>query len=448
MSAMSANAKLFYRPRKLLSFLPFFAFAYIVTLLELTFESTLSSGVLFKTGVGNFAFYLYPTFVFGLLGAGEQRNILAGPYSFLLPGHHEVPRRLLFRTGWWVSFLFSYTFLAYPDQTIPECLLYIVSGTFMGMTVYLLGVWAVFRPPTWGLGAGMLFLGVVAHMLFGVDILLETAITCYPVITIFVSGFIAFFSWRKLAGRDLARSSCTRRIHRREGKLYLSRISRCTSPGRGSYMWGAVYRGVGELSPLGAWWGLAPCVVLMCLWGYYAGTIENGLDAAAILVFPCLIGIGIPMPVYSTILLSAGRRERFWGGMAVMLAVGGFAMLLAAITAVVGQVLDYLLPASTLNGWALTYTALKTRDVFLPLLLVPVVFLPRLVFSSHTLAVEAISGIVQVVFFVAVTATVPVWLSFLHEMGPLFIAGLIAAAWLLAAAVLACICFRKDLVSQ
>ncbi len=113
-------------------------------------------------------------------------------------------------------------------------------------------------------------------------------------------------------------------------------------------------------------------------------------------------------------------------------------MAVAVCFVVLTQGLAYVLPTVTVNETVLTYLPLETGDVFLPLLFTPLFSLSRPVLGGFMM-------FFQVIVYIVFIAAMPVWLPFLHEMGPAFIGSLIAALWLLTTANLYYTCAREDL---
>ena len=72
-------------------------------------------------------------------------EVLNKPFSYCLPGHRDIPRKFLFYVGLPLSFLWSLSFLFFPDLNFVKTVLSCLSG-FSAFTIfYWLGVWLVFR---------------------------------------------------------------------------------------------------------------------------------------------------------------------------------------------------------------------------------------------------------------------------------------------------------------
>lgn len=430
-----------------------------------------------ETGAGHFASYLLPVFIVGIWSAGMQMVILAKPFVFSLPGHHEMVRGFLFRIGWLVSLLYSSTFLVYPAGTVFGGLILIGSGTLMGMTAYLLGVCFIFGIPWGKRGTGFFCFAILILMLFDMHIFLESTIVNHPLMTLLMASSVAIVTWKKLGDGMLARTYA-RQLHTGTGhslntekgrkrrrmrdlddkprdifywrhgssvavdNYFLSRMSSYAPLGTGRYVWGAVSEVV-RIIPLASaqWWKLWPGVLILSLWGYYAGTMGGAVNSS-IFILPSAFGLAMALSVRSTMLLPAGRRERFWGGVATGFGAGACAMLITVLFAVITQGLQYVLPTVTLRGIVFAYLPIEMRDVFLPLLLGPIFSLPAIGAASRAMIV------VCAFCFGVLIVTMRLWLPFLHNMGPLFIGLLVVVAWLLSAAFLYYTCARKDLVTQ
>ena len=467
MGVMSANFKLFYQCRKLWYWYLALAPAGIVHFVR-AFSPDVPGA-----GAGHFAYYLLPATLIGFFAASLQMEILVKPFAFSLPGHHEVPRRALYRLGWSVSLLYSLTFLVCPAPTISDHFLTVASGALTGMAAYLLGVWAILAPPRVCRGILVLLFTLQIQGLVLLDgaSLLESVIVDYSTMTIPISAAIACFSWRKMEGKALARRNFghpfswvggfgdtervgkpggTERTHKRAERsrtrdtvldsFSLSRMDAQAALGRGRYMWGAVY--VGVMRPASFGWKPGAFFLVFCTVasGYYAGTPGDAVHGL-LFFFLCLIGLDSSMRIHSSMLLAAGRRERFLGGTAAASGIAILVMLVAILAVILAQGLRYALPPLTLRGEEYTYVALGMRYIYLPLLLVPAVLVSQLVIPKRM-------GFIGIIPFMIVGAAVLAWLPFLHGMGPVSIGFLIVVEWLLVMAVLAYVCFRKDLVTQ
>lgn len=463
---MSANLRLFYQCRSTL-------YWYYLVLLPIAVSFLIAPFLTVpRIGAGRFAFYLLPMFLAGFHAATLQREALHKPFTFSLPGHHEIPRRLLFRVGWCLSVLYASAYMIHPAQSVAEGLLFVGSGVAMGMTVYLLGVWVVLRTRFATVMIGLLYFIMATLTFFGIHILLEGLIINHPIISILISGTATLLTWRKMEGKDLARGYCGRAYlggnsydpenvrdsfkmkNRRKQKepasalvaavdsFCLSRMKARMPLGRGRHMWGIVYEGLANFVSAEMRWWLVAAVLFVFLWGYYANAVGD-ISHVMVFMIPCIIGAWMwaPLPFLSPVLLPAGRSERFWGGIAALSASVIFAMSAVILIVVVTQVSEYFLPPISLKETVFTYSGLGIRNVFLPLLMVPVFLVPRLLFPRSMM-------LAQMIPYMPIVMTVSIWLPFLHEMGSIFAGLLIAMVWLLTVAILAYICARKDLVVQ
>jgi hypothetical protein len=270
-----------------------------------------------------------------------QRQVLSKPFSYCLPGYHDVPRKILAIQGCAFSFFTALFILCFPCNTLWEMLLRILSTFFLFLLLFvwsvfsfsgLLGKWSGICSIAWLLLCGTEFLGIG---------ILKNAILFHPILTLCIGVLPLPLFWHLLDGSAWARTEIgkdivttqfgngrrgyTRFAHfissrqnmkqsffwRATQGLALKRMQRSKPKSLSLMFWGNLYESASRRysSPL-----LIPCILFLLV---FCVGIFNPLDASAQLVslfLSCIsVRLGInSLPFYSPYILSFGRRNYFW----------------------------------------------------------------------------------------------------------------------------------------
>jgi len=356
------------------------------------------------------ALWMFP---FGILIATLPVDVLTKPFIYCLPGHGNVPRKFLFSIGLCLSFLWSLSFLFFPGlnpaQTALACL-----SAFATLTVsYWFGAWIVFRYRSWPGFLGFFPLLMLANMWLNISTPFVHAIVANPLPMILLGALANVLAWRYWSRPGLARRYCGQlwmnafdgwdkekvsklqkarlaekdkkkpnsiRISPAVEEFFLSRIRRADTAGLSQYLWGGLYNTFGlMISRQRQNWinSLLIMVPLLCFLCYMPGRGKN-----IIFILPGIMAAFMSLNVHSSLLISGGRRERFWTALTLAAASAVLVTLLLIFLAVLTILLAPLLPEFTIKGENFIFHPLTIALFFLPLVIVPFTLIVGLVFPG------------------------------------------------------------------
>lgn len=456
MSILTANLRLYYQCRSLwflYIIVGFMTFAAVAFMLDHRVER------------GQFAMFLVVSFLAGLIGAGVQKTLLAKPLTYCLPGHRDIPRRIVFLLGGVVNGALAPIILACREPlSVPGAL----AAAFMaGMAVYLLVVLFVFRVPQSQAFIGFLPVIVLLAKHWGLGAWLEQAIVFDYVPVIGVGGLICLAAWNRLGWGDLARQYFGRtsleitdffdwdkaRRYRQSRKswgwqdgaglrltrwepVFVSRMAAYGPFSAGRYIWGSLYPMFGFLHG-----GLLGFAGVMIIIGGVCAFMPPELGTGVVILSNpiAVLGAIIPLPWECSMLLPGSRRHRFWSMMVIILLYTLLVTFALALAEGAWRGLAALAPEVTLGGRTYELSPPGMPVFYLPLLLLPIGF--------------ALQGFIRnraVIFFVVFGG---IWggtivTKVLVEVPASGLAAAGVAAWALVAVVCHRHYARRDLVRQ
>jgi hypothetical protein len=150
--------------------------------------------------------YLVISFLVGSLLAGLQRDILAKPFSFCLPGHQQISRRFLFWTGAVVNAVLGLVFFAYPGIGLPNVLLVVCAAGFAGLLAYFWGMYLdmMEKPAMAAVSMPLLVGGAI----FKWDRAIQHIIISWPLLMIAAGTLACVWVWKWLGRHALHRRYC------------------------------------------------------------------------------------------------------------------------------------------------------------------------------------------------------------------------------------------------
>jgi hypothetical protein len=428
-------------------------------------------------GRGVFGGFLVCSFLWGLLVATTQMETASKPFSFCLPGHRDVVRKLVFLAGFVVSLALVLVFaalLASPSFVGPlefylrspgVLILLKISYFCASMTAYLLGAGVAFSLTRGGGSAlGLIALVVALCAMFDVFTPIQYPLLHWPVAVIAVALAVGLASWWWLGRRAWFRRSCTkpwmgffdpwdRRNAQRFRELYAIRFVQNVPPawdryfqrviGRrppsdlGKYVWGALYTTCVLVGP--QWKGiLALALVWLALGGY------SRAAAPMVMGFLPLMTVGfLQSPLGTALLVAGGRRERFFATVALILGFSVVWVLLFGVLVGLTHLLAPVVPAVTVRGDTLSLHAISFQVVWIPLVLVPVVGLVQTLFCRKPVWL-ALS--IMLVTAILMLFTSP--LGLYRAITPMVMSGATVLTWGICLLILYRIALHSDLVRQ
>ncbi len=428
----------------------------------------------------------------GLLTANLQRDVLSKPFSFCLPGHRDLSRRLPLAIGsvlglltgvaFLATFFFSSHGLGLGTAPLPFWAIF-----FLAMMCYLLGVWFVFAPKdsaAFVCGVLLVISAVLAREL--TLRLINYMIVSAPLLPISAGIATCVIAWKWLGDDSLARRHCgesyisiadignTAKIeklaqkralkkrsddnsaltNRLEG-FFLEKMTNAAPLSMNRYMLGNLY----NMFATFLWpWRKSHLLIVVALiphFGYLSGAIvgytdgRSGWDLGNILFLaPSVAAVQMDLISHRNFLLPAGRMERYNGA----LGTGAFMVILTtlavALLAALSVPLNSVLPDIVVRGHTFTCQPIHARGFYISLFLVPIALTIGTLFSGKNWPRTA--------FMVFVMMLMQLWINpglrgiseRLPTLGVPGIVILIAISWAGSALLLRYHCRKHDLVGQ
>jgi hypothetical protein len=423
------------------------------------------------------AFLMFPVWMYvaAIFTAPLQIEVMTKPFSWCLPGHARIPARFLFCAGicgslfWSAIFLI---FLMYPAATLAGRLLISVSVFFTATIIYWLGVWIVFRFSNWANAIALFPLALLAGHYLGLERLLEIIVVDQWYSMVLLGAVVNFLAWRGLSVPGLARKYCGRlwlgafdawnkekmsqftqaRLARKKKELpsvvphvekfFLDRISRRPGMNTSQVIWGGLYRSFGLIiaSRKKDWLRFIVVILpIICFLGYMSPA------ANMLFIMPGLMVIHISLGVRSSLLISGGRKERFWSAMILALVTAMSITALITLIAALTLPLQAIMPELTIKGQSVIFKAMELRLFIVPLLMIPVTFSFALIFHKHprlmfACVIMLFLLLVRLSVFLRVRPILP------EQPGPIHLLIALLCCWAIFTAVLHDICKRRCLL--
>ena len=417
--------------------------------------------------------YLVISYMVGLLVFSLQQDIMAKPFSFCMPGHRKISRKVVILVGIILNAALGMVFLAHPDLTFPYSLLVAIAGGSVGMAVYLLSVRIIAKG-----SQGNIWLGLTPFYIFGAvltdaDRILQIAMVNHPFVFIAASSIICWLVWRWLGKDSLAREFCDKiipgmfdgfnarkiqkmqqsQIRRKIGNkvtglqryiegFFLSKMQRYKFLSRSQYVWGSLYAGLGVFSVFLKPWSLLGIIGLVLYFGYCnMGSFSIG---HMIFLFPAVAALSMKLPAYPNLLLPGGRREIFTGVLASAFSITIITGVVMVILAIISHLIEPLLPPLHIKKLTFSYLAMDISKFYLFFLIMPI-SLSATVISKRWPMLKFISvmALMQIVIF---------WNIFNKRLEiiitPVIIASAVIVSWLIFVMLAYNFCMKRCLVGQ
>lgn len=470
MRALAVNLKLFYQCRRLwFWYVPLMAFG--------------TAAVLGGLEGNDFIRYLFVSILAGMLVATFQREILSKPFSFCMPGHRNLMRRLFLGIGAIVNFLVGMIFFRYPGIDFPHTLFVVTAACFAGMIAYLLIIWIVLRSKTTA-PLTLLFCIILPAFIHPRYLQpLAKVIASYPVLIIGGGIVTCGIGWRWLGGNSLARRYCgeevvgaadswssvkmgrmrRRRILEKSSqeaslayelteRLFLAGMRKCHPLGARRYILGTLHIIFGRIFwPL---WNIPVTLSMLIMGIILFGYIVPPGMSAFFFAMPALGVLLTDLIPHRSMVLPAGRAERFRGalvsGLAIAVMLTIVSALLVMMIAKLSIPLAELLPERTLGGHIISFHGIDARKSYLCLFVMPIALAVGTLFSrkrlsfltSAALTIAGIMGLALAITFSAGT------MALLFPDSLLGVLALVAVGWIIFTVAVGYHCRRQSLVTQ
>lgn len=398
MSIMRANLKHLYQRKALL--LPFLFLAYIFVVI--VFFTEKGSGAIF--GVLMLMFYM------GLFIGALQIEIMTKPFSYCLPGHRGVPVKFLAWVCVITSLIPSLAFLFRIEARGFAVMMLHFLTVFLFSTIgYWVGVSVPFRCRNCLAAIGFLGFGPLIIVGAEYNILVESFIFDNWFAILLLGIGVNYIACRLLSSDDLARRHCGKmwmgafdtwnkekmakfqqiKLKEKEKKkekqrqylspkveeFFLAKISDQTMSDTAKHIWSGLYRSFAIVLSTNQRSFLIMMPLLVCFMCYI------GFGGVFIYIFPGLMVIHMSLHVQSPLLISGGRRERFYTALVSAVTVSVLIFFVLLLVAPISVLLAPTMPKIL----SLTFHPLNMKFSFIPLLVVPLAFTGTHLFPKQTM---------------------------------------------------------------
>jgi hypothetical protein len=370
------------------------------------------------------------------------------------------------------NFLGSLLFLWYPGLNSWQLVLVACSAFSAGLIFYWLGVGLAFSVRNSAAWIGLLPFIIFGGGFFGLHIVIERAIVGNPFGVILVGVLSSVLAWLWLGNADRTRRYCgvpgigffdawnrdkmqkyrQVRLAKKWDKLkkhpspwvetfFLGRMNRYDYVSTGRYIWGGLYTTFGIALPQWkeAFSGVFSALVLVCFLGYM------GPGRNIFFIMPGLMFAQMRLPVYSSMLISGGRNERYRCAMTQVITTAVLVTVLATIVAALSLPLAAIMPDITLRGSTFAFRAMNIELFFVPLLMIPIVFTIQLIYYRK----PVVMMVLIMLLFMLLFGTASFWREQLSGViNPIYIVILVVLSWVLFLLVLRYVCTRRSLAGQ
>ncbi|MHC4863385.1 MAG: hypothetical protein ACYTEX_04860 [Planctomycetota bacterium] len=421
--------------------------------------------------------FLAISFFLGLVLAGLQQEILAKPFSFCLPGHRQVPRRILFYIGGVVNALFGLVFLACSGIALPYALLVIAAAGFAGMVLYFWGMYVSFGGKPNPVATISIPLIVVGVLFFQFDRAIQYIIISSPAYMIAAGALTCIWVWKWLGRDALHRRYCGKLIvndsfgawNRPKAQRFLlartytkparmraaisqsldtsftTAIANHALLGRTRHILAAAYVLAARVLATYRLKSLLGLLSLVLFFVVYFGYMPAPGITGLLYIFCAFPLIGSRLFPHPTLLLPEGRSEKYCRAIASAVITACVGALLLIIVTALSVYLEDVLSPITFKGRTFTYHGMGIGQFYNFLLFAPIALALTLIFRRNFLW-RMVAFVVLMHFWAALAIAVK--LTQILALGPLPIIALVLLVWLLFLLLLHRHCTKKPLVGQ
>jgi hypothetical protein len=465
MRILAANLKHLYQRRILWLF-------YIY--LGLIILSSVTSAINSPKAVRHFVWFLTHEFLIGNIAALLQIEVLNKPFSYCLPNHRKVVRTFILWIGIVTNLLVSLLFFMYPGLYSWERILAVVSVFFAGLTFYWFGVGFAFASKNFGTSIAFAWWIIFIPLFLEPYNILENFIIQYFIFIVFIGVLSSIIAWFRLGSEGIARRYCAvpwlglfdlwnrekllryqqaRMSLKWDKKLkthpkpwverfFLARMQEYDLIRTGRYIWGGLYITFGVAISHGIENLLGFFILLLFAVSLsYAG---GGIVAFMFYVLPAVFMVArIRLPVYSSMLISGGRNEKFLTAMTLVSTIAVLITVLLTAFAALSASFEPIMPDIPFLGSKFIFHAMSLKPFFVPLLMIPIVFTIQLFFFKKPYFVMVTIMLLAMLLF----AGGPLLKMLSTLINPIYIViGLLVLSWAIFVIALRYICMKRCLV--
>ncbi len=344
-----------------------------------------------------------------------QKEILSRPFTYCLPGHRPIPRRLIFGFSIVFNLLLSLLIILRNDTSQYSIFIIILSAFSFGLTFYMLAVLCSLIPRNTNLFP-VVVAGLVA-VLFLVKSAPYNLMRGLPVLLPATAAIASAAACLLLRGQSLARKFCGRPVQgfsivsktaqrkaRRAAyakqsvnsspwvhELFLARIGSSGHTTMARSIWSDLY--FAFATALSHWKASIVLFAATSLGSAYLATFRRPAATAdspilvSFAVILSLAAMSVRLPAYSYTPALTGRRQRFYGTLTIAVLMTALMILLLIIMAGTAALLELALPS-------VFATFPFARFTLVPLATVPAILALNLFFTA-----PPVKGLLTVVFF-------------------------------------------------
>jgi hypothetical protein len=434
---LAANFKLFYQNRGLW-------YWYLTIVLWMIV-------LLLPTRLTRIAVIYFISLMCGALSGSLQKEILTKPFTFLLPWQKKMPRQVIFLAGIIINILLDILLLRFQEPPISPTLISMVSVVFFGMALFLVAAWLALAARVRSLPS-FIVLSTFAFLFICIYYgrAGETIIFRSPLLMIAVGTAISVRIWRSLANDSLARKWCgesyigpgskwnymrlrkyweTSLMHGRAGErapasiemFLVEKMRSFPFSSRRLFVFGSLYEVLGKFPALrrsGIFLYMGFLVLFFLFISYTDAKIIN-VFYFVIILYPAFLDLH---PLHN-ILFPLGRKERSSSIIVSGFVIAAVFTLLAAIAAIVSNLIIPIMPEIVWQNHIYQYHALNMNLLYLCPLFIPLAYIiaiqfPRIRYYILIMLLIETAFIWNEAFLIAPAIGVPALIS------------LIALSWL------------------
>ena len=160
---------------------------------------------------------------------------------------------------------------------------------------------------------------------------------------------------------------------------------------------------------------------------------------------PGLMVAQMRLPVYSSMLISGGRNERYRCAIILVITVAVLITVMVTIIAAPSLPLATIMPDITLQGRTFTFHAMDIELFFVPLLMIPIVFTIQLIFYRKPIFMMWLIMLVFVMLFIT---SISWHKQLISSINPMFFIGGLILCWSTFLLVSRYICMKRSLIGK
>ncbi len=404
-----------------------------------------------------------------------HRDMLSRPFCFCLPGQRQALRKTSFLIGVVASLAACLTVFSDPGFVGFDRVWAAWSYFCFGLILYFSVVGFLFLGDSLsGLMGPFLLFGATPFLFEDLRLLLQTVTLDLPAVNTVLLVVLLRYAWRKMGNAGLSRRAAGNQLlslqmlwRRDAAEEYQEIENREATPGENwklrkrllevlsnrielrpalsfsRHLTATQFELAGGQLPKSApsvrVVGLIAIIALVYI-GYSGSDDPSWANTEANLVYlaVCLLSFYLAAPVFTSMLLPAGRKERFQTSISIAACYGVFIFSLAFLLYLVFVVLSQVAPPLTIKGEVHNFQHAHLKPAFLPLVSLPLNLILKVVCRRWLLVPEII------LFLILLTIGIP-WINGLN---PFAIAALLLLNWGMLFGVLYTYHFRRDLILE